>query len=161
MDPLTLAMLGSTALSTFGSIKAGKAEKQAAYDQAKLKEASAREMKTRALINKRALGDKAQQERGEVVQNITSSGFTADSSLSFLNASLHNELLAQRNIDRETDYEVAILNAEAASLRKSGKASQTAGILRGGGSILSGVSAFQQAGGYTGMENRMIDSYGI
>ena len=160
-DPLTLAMLGSTLLSAGGSIMAGKAEKKAAYDQARLKEAAASETKTRALINKRSLASKAGQERAEVGQNITSSGFTLDSSLSMLNASLQNELIASRNIDREADYEVAILNAEAASLRRSGKASQTAGVLKAGGSILGGASSFYEAGGVTGMENRMIKYYGI
>ncbi len=160
MDPLTLAMLGSTALSVFGSMSAGKAEKRAAYDQAKLKDSAAAETRTRAIINKRSLATKALAERSEAVQNITSSGFTADSSLSLLNASFENEMLAKMNIDRETEYEVAMLKAEADSLRRSGKAAQSAGMLRAGGSILSGASGFMEAGGIEGMKTRMNKAYG-
>lgn len=146
MLPLLLGAVGA-GLSAYGAIQQGKDQKKAAYAQAIQKQRASKELQTRANINKAAESRKFQTERADISNQTESSGFTADSSLSYLNKSLENEFRSALNIDRETEYERESLDLETKALRAGGKAAERAGMINAGSSILSGAANFNKGGG--------------
>lgn len=163
IDPLTLSMIASTAMSASGSIMSGKAKKKLAQEQVAQKKRASAELDVRKNINKQAIGTAAQAQRAEIVSGVVSSGFTADStsSMEFLNQSLAREFQEYSNLEREVEYEKATLKAEAASILKGGESAQKASYFEAGSSILGGVNSFLDAGGMAGMKTRVNNSYGL
>lgn len=138
---LILAGLGA-GLGAYGSIMQGKAQAEASRTQANALRSSAQEIRARAKQNIKARQYQGQEQRGEVGQNIASSGFTLDSAESLISASLEKEVLDSLNIQREADYTAAVREAEARSYDRAAKYQKQAGYINAASSILGGAEKF-------------------
>lgn len=143
---MTIMAIGS-ALSAGGSIAGGFSSAKAAKAQAKEKMLTANEILVRANINKRARELQGQQERATIGSGIMSSGFTQESSMSMINASLANEIEDKLNIEREAAWSSEAYKREAGALRKEAKASILGGLLQGGAGLTRAFGEYSAAKG--------------
>lgn len=138
---LILAGAGA-GLGAYGSIMQGKAQAESSRAQANSLRASAQEIRARAKQNIKARQYQGQEQRGEIGQNIASSGFTLDTAESLISASLEREVLESLSIQREADYTAAVREAEARSYDKAARYQKQAGYANAASSILGGAQKF-------------------
>jgi hypothetical protein len=144
MDPVTISMLASTALSAGGSVMGGIAQAKAAREQAAQKQRVSREILARAEINKRTRTIQGQQERAQVGVQTAGAGLTVDSATPLLEASLAEEIENKLNIDREAKYEADTLRSEAGSLESQAKYSILSGGLGAASSLVKGYADYKK-----------------
>ena len=164
-DPITIAMVASTAMAAVGAISAGNAAKaqadsqaQAATYNATMAQQNADTALQAANANEDAQRRKSAVEMGHMRAGMAENGIGLDSGTatdlteqSALNAEMDALNIRYQGKQQARDYQAqaALGTQSAAAARANGQAAQTAGYLTAGATALSGY------GKYSGYQARL------
>lgn len=157
-DPITIAMVASTAMAAVGAISAGnaaaaqgQAQANAANYNATMAEQNASTAQAAASANEDAARRKSAHQMGQLRAGLAENGIGLDSGTatdlteeSAMNAELDALNIRYQGAQQARDYkaQAALGVQSAASSLAAGKAAQTAGYLTAGSQALSGYGKY-------------------
>lgn len=141
MDPFTVALLASVAISTIGGVYSAKKQKKEAKDQAADLEKQAREQKSRALANVKNIDAQAQELIGEQTVATAYGGADVSTGSPLLNYAntLSKAESTKSNMLREVNFDTDQMMGSAANIRRYAGYAQKAAYLQTGAKASEGL----------------------